>query len=332
MPSIKRMVARVLLGDLLPQEFTVSMPSPQNEIAVWLCGSGIRRDITYLHSTACSDPFVLCIRLQDEEHTVADKLWLEYAERDGGREVLGKIGLKVAAGIQALGNGLHLFEARTAQNLCLTRLQAGIHNLLQAYQSMLRSTPPDMNMTVLEQRAAIVTFIRPHPIGIGSVDDIAGGNIFILNLMGELGNGRFGLGLKNSRWPAHLVERTGRMALSSVPASEGRIAFFLTRTHIVEHADWGALPFGVRLSTQFKIRVPEFSLRVRELEVEDIRKMGSHNFFVMRVTSDEHWGEGSELHALHGTYQARRLRGQAEALRIAIAYDKENKRGRSLQI
>jgi hypothetical protein len=327
MHPLKRAVARLVFGEQLPQEFTVGMRAPQDEIGVWLCGRGVRRDVTNEHSTACSDPFVLCIRLEEGEDAGSDKLWLEYVERRGEKKVLGKIGLRIAGGVEPVGNGLHFFEARSTQNWCLPRLQRGAHHLLHAYKAMRRPETPDIKMTLLEERAAIVTFIRPHPIGIGSVEDAAGGNIFILNLMGELGEGRFGFGLKDSRWPAHLVERTKRMALSNVPAQEGKAAFALTATHMVEKVDWEKLPFALRRSTQFGIRVPEFALRVRELEVESVREMGSHTFFVTRVLSDEQWAEGDTLHALHGFYQAWRLRGREEELRLALAQDQENKRG-----
>lgn len=65
MHPLKRAVARLVFGEQLPQEFTVGMRAPQDEIGVWLCGRGVRRDVTNEHSTACSDPFVLCIRLEE---------------------------------------------------------------------------------------------------------------------------------------------------------------------------------------------------------------------------------------------------------------------------
>jgi hypothetical protein len=326
MHSLKRAVARFLFGPALPQEFTMGMRSPQNEVGVWLCGKHGRRDVTNQHSTACSDPFVLCIRLEQREQISTNTLRLEYVERSGNR-ILGQIGLKVASGIQSAGNGLHFFEPRSVNNRCLPVHQRAAHSLMHAYQARVRPKTPDLNMTLLEQRAADVTFIRPHPIGIGSVEDVAGGNIFILNLMGELGEGRFGFGLRDLRWPAHLVERSGRMALSSVPSSKGQIAFFLTKTHLVEQVDWGKLPFEVRQSSRFNIRVPAFALRVRELELETIRKMGSHNFFIARVISDEQRMEGEELHALHGFFQAWRMRGREEDLRSALVEDATNKQG-----
>lgn len=331
MHALKSAVARFLLGPTLPQEFTLGMRAPQHEVGVWLCGKHGRRDVTNEHATACSAPFILCIRLEEREQICANKLRLEYVERSGNK-MLGQIGLKVASGIKSSGNRLYFFEPRSVTNCCLPVPQRVPHYLLHAYQARMRPKVPDLNMTLLEERAANVTFIRPHPIGIGSVEDAAGGNIFVLNLMGELGEGRFGFGLRALRWPAVLVERSRRMALTSVPSSKGQVAFFLAKTHSVEQVDWEKLPFDVRQSSQFNIRVPAFALRVRELELETIRKMGSHNFFVARVISDEQRIEGEELHALHGFFQAWRMRGRDEDLRSALVQDATNKQGREWRL
>ena len=326
MHSLKKAFASFLFGSMLPQEFTLGLPSPQDEIAVWLCWSHGRRDVTSQHSTACCDPFVLCIRLEESEKTFIDELRVEYIERRS-KMVLGEIELKLASGIEPVGSGLYFFEPSSVRNRCLPLPQRASRYLLHAYQARVRPKTADLNMSLLEERAANVTFIRPHPIGIGSVEDVAGGNIFILNLMGELGEGRFGFGLRDLRWPAHLVERSGRMALSSVPSWEGQVAFSLAKTHFVEQVDWAKLPFEVRRSSLFNIRVPAFALRVRELELETIRKMGSHNFFIARIISDELKTRGEELHALHGFFQARRMRGRDKDLRSALMQDAANKRG-----
>jgi hypothetical protein len=50
----------------------------------------------------------------------------------------------------------------------------------------------------------------------------------------------------------------------------------------------------------FNIPVPEFALRVREMEVEAIRRIGSHRFFMARVISDETYARDEELHAIQG--------------------------------
>jgi hypothetical protein len=327
----RRMLKKIVFGDtLLPQEFTIGLAGPQAEIAVWLHGMGAPRDVTQRHSTACSAPFVMCIAF-DEGRRPSEKemgrLSLRFCERDGQRRVLGEIGLKPAAGVLPVSPQLLFFEARSSANYCIPRMRLGGHYLKQAYSMMGKADTSGMKMPFLERRAAIVSFIRPHPTSLVSLADEAGGNIFIMNLMGELGGGRFAFGLKDSRKPAHLVERTGRVAVSSVPFRQGQIAFQLAANHFKESIDWRELPFATKRSAKFDIPVPDFALRVREMEVEAIRRIGSHTFFVARIVSDERFSEEEELHAIHGFYQAWRLKGRRAELETSVAEDAFNKRG-----
>ncbi len=329
----RSLLKKIVFGDtLLPQEFTISLRGPQAEIAVWLHGMGEPRDITHRHSTACSAPFVLCIafdkdRIPNEEEL--QRLSVRFSEREGAGRVLGELRLKPATSIPPLNPEVKFFEVRSSVNHCLPAMRLCAHYLRHASMSLRKPEMPGMRMSFLEQRAAMVSFIRPHPVGIGSLEDEVGGNIFIMNLMGELGDGRFAFGLKDSRKPAHLVERTRRIALSSVPFSRGQIAFQLAANHFKESVAWEDLPFETKRSSVFNIPVPAFALRVREMEVEAIRRIGSHTFFMARVIGDETYARDEELHAIHGFYQACRLRRRSAELEVSLAEDALNKRGLS---
>jgi flavin reductase (DIM6/NTAB) family NADH-FMN oxidoreductase RutF len=321
----RKLVRDIVLGKtLVPQEFTVGLVHPQTEITVWLHGMGAPIDVTCRHSTACSAPFVICIAF-DEGRSPGDqeirRLSLKYCERSGQKRLLGEIGLKLATSSSVTGMKLFFFEARSSGNYCLPRIRLYAHYLLESYSSRRRVNTSGVEMSFLERRAAMVTFIRPHPVFLGSINDEHGGNIFPMNIMGELGNGRVGFGLKDSRMPAHLIERTGRLALSSVPVAQSPLVFQLAANHFKESIEWDRLTFPTKESVTFSIPVPAFALRVREMEVEKIYKIGSHTFFVAKIISDEVFGNGEELCAIHGFYQAWRLKGQNAALRESVVQD-----------
>ena len=168
-------------------------------------------------------------------------------------------------------------------------------------------------MSFLDQRAMFVSFIRPHPISLVSIEDEVGGNIFPMNLMGELGNNRFAFGLRDQRMASHLVERTCRIALSSVSLERADVVYKLAVNHSRQSIEWDQLPFVTRPSSAFHIPVPAFALRVREMEIESIRKIGSHTFFVARIIREEIVAEDEELHTVHGFYQAWRLKEKRRA-------------------
>jgi flavin reductase (DIM6/NTAB) family NADH-FMN oxidoreductase RutF len=182
-------------------------------------------------------------------------------------------------------------------------------------------------MSFLERRAAMVMFIRPHPVSLVSLAGETGGNIFPMNLMGELGDGYFAFALKDSRRAAHLVERTRRIALSSVPLSRASLAYQLAVNHTKECIEWSQLPFATKVSSAFNIPIPVFTQRVREMEVMKAHSLGSHKFFLARIVHDETFSESIGLSVIHGFYQARRLSGRSEELYASRAKDSLYKSG-----
>ena len=329
--SCRRAIKSVVFGDtLLPQEFTVGLVNPQAEIVVWLHGMGEARDVTCRQSTACSSPFVICISF-DKGQTPSEKelgcLALKFCEREGQKQVLGEIGLRLSTKISPTSAGLFFFEARNVTNYCLPKARLWAHYLLQSYSLWRKFNTSGMTMSFLERRAAIVSFIRPHPVSLVSASDDQGGNVFPMNLMGELGHGRFAFGLKESRTAAPLVERTGRIAVSSIPLPQSRLVFQLAANHFKQSVEWNQLPFETKMSAKFQIPVPTFALRVREIEVEEIHRIGSHIFFVARIVSDERFREGEELCVVHGFYQVWRLKGNSPELEASLGADMINKRG-----
>ncbi len=181
---------------------------------------------------------------------------LKFCERGGQKRLLGEIRLSSNAAISIGGSEFILFRVRGSTNYCLPRIRLWAHYLLHSYSQWRRNDPADMRMTLLEQRAASVTFIRPHPLCLVSIGDKTSGNIFPMNLMGDLGNGYFGFALREYRLAAHLVERAGRMALSGVPLLRCSVAVQLAGNHKKESIDWKQLPFETKLSMTFGIPVP----------------------------------------------------------------------------
>jgi flavin reductase (DIM6/NTAB) family NADH-FMN oxidoreductase RutF len=328
--KVHKAINRIVFGDtLIPQEFTVGMTEPQMEITVWLHGMGVPIDVTRRNTTACCAPLIIGVSLDKEQWTGEQtrRLALQYCERAGQKRTLGEIRLAPRTVISLDGSELVLFNVRGSTNYCLPRHRLWAHFLTQAYSNWRNLSSFDVKMTAQEMRAAIVTFIRPHPLMLGSIGSEAKGNIFPMNLMGELGNGYFAFALKDSRRAAHLVEDAGRIALSNVPLPLCSTAFQLAINHKKDAIAWEQLPFGLKLSKEFRIPVPVQAPRVRELQLEQVRRIGSHTLLISRIISDETFSHDLEVHMIHGFYQHWRLRGQGEQLRASLVEDALNKRG-----
>jgi flavin reductase (DIM6/NTAB) family NADH-FMN oxidoreductase RutF len=327
----RRVIQRIVFGDtLLPQAFTIGLVEPQAEITVWLHGMGTPIDVTRRHSMACADPFTVCIAFGEgrrPSEKELGRLSMKFCERDGQKRVLGEISLKSATVIPALGTELILFEAQNSKNYCLPKIHIVAHYLRHRYLLWRKVDIAGIKMSFLERRAVMVMFIRPHPVVLLSLCGEAGGNIFPMNIMGDLGDGYFAFALKDSRLAAHLVERAGRVALSNVPLSQTSLAYQLGANHRKQAVDWDKLPFATKMSATFHIPVPVFAQRVREMEIETARNIGSHTFFVARVIHDESFAGSVGLCIVHGFYQAWRLKGRRAELEASLAEDLLNKRG-----
>jgi flavin reductase (DIM6/NTAB) family NADH-FMN oxidoreductase RutF len=327
----RRAIQRIVFGHtLLPQEFFLGLADPQTEITVWLYGMGRPLDVTFRHSMACAAPFTLCVAF-DEGQNISEKdfgnLSLRFCERDGQKRMLGEISLKLTATIPMAGMAFVLFEARSSTNYCLPKIRLCSHYLLHSYQQRRKVDTSGMKMSFLERRAAMVMFIRPHPVSLVSLADDAGGNIFPMNIAGGLGGGYFAFALKDSRRAAHQVERTGRIAVIGLPLAQASLAYQLAVNHTKECIEWDQLPFATKMSGTFNIPIPVFAQRVREMEIRKVHGIGSHTFFIARIISDKTFSKEVELNVIHGFYQAWRLKGRSGRLQDSLAEDLFNKRG-----
>jgi hypothetical protein len=319
---------------LIPHEFAIALPYPQSEIAVWLCGMGAIREVTNRYTTACCGPLVICISFdkgEDLSRIDSPDLSLQFLARTDQKQLLGTIRLSFFKIIPLDTVDLALFTVAGSKNYCLPSRLLWTHYAIQAYGQLRMIQKSDDYMTLVEQRAAFVSFIRPHPISLVSLSGPAGANIFPMNLMGDLGHGYFGFALTTKRLAGKLVERTRRIALSNVPISSCGVAYALTPNHRKETADWDQLPFDRKTSPSFNIPFLGFATRVREMEVVQSMDLSignrkpSHKFFIARIVSDQRFSAEPEANVIHGFYQHWRLRDQPKALKISVEQDRLNK-------
>jgi flavin reductase (DIM6/NTAB) family NADH-FMN oxidoreductase RutF len=324
-------VKKILFGNtLIPQEFFLGMHDPQMEISVWVYGMGDPIDVTRHHSMVCAAPLTICIAFEENRNPSEKdlgRLSLKFCEQIGLKRTLGEIGLKQVTVISIDSIELVLFEAHSSKNYCLPKVRLWSHYLFHAYLQRRSVDSSGIKMSFLEKRAAMVMFIRPHPVSLMSLISEAGGNIFPMNIMGDLRNGYFAFALKSSRLAAHLVEGAGRIALSSLPLSQAPLAYQLAANHKKQFIEWNELPFTTKNSLIYGVPVPSFSQRVRELSVKKTYPIGSHILFIAKIISDEIFSNSLGVSVIHGFYQAWRLKGRSSEVKTALAKDAHNKWG-----
>jgi hypothetical protein len=297
-------------GDRLPNRFFLAQQEPQQEVLVWLLGAGEPIDVTRRHCQASGMPFTICIEFM-HGHAPAESqrsgLRLRLCEKSGEERVLSEIDLEYRERLECGESEFLLFHSGKSANYCLSRLRLWNHNVWHRYVASRK-----LNKIVApaaQWRAMVALFCCPRPVSLLSVADQDGnGNIYPLNVMGDLNQGFFGFCLKHNYLPEKFVQQTRRVVLSSVPMKQAPIAYLLGPNHNVPTIDWQQLPFATRPSPIFKIPVPLFACRVRELHIERVHRLGYHTFFLARVLSDERLASVPELCVAHGYYEGWRVR------------------------
>lgn len=300
----RRMVRRILFGPAdFRQQRVLGLTDPQQEVQVWLHGFGDPLDVTDRHVIASAQPLTIGIPLHDRWH---DSVWirhrpvLKFRERGGAGRLLGEIGLRPVASGQ-----LSLFEVCRSTNYCASKLQLWRRRLAAQYERL----KTGVQLSSLEGRCLSTFYICPRPVALVSVMDGDHGNIFPMDLIGPVGARKFSLALHKSRQGVALMEHSRRVAVSSVPVDQTSVAYGLGKNHRQARIDWTELPFDTAPSPAFRLPVPRFALRVRELEIISVQSVGDYKHFLADTVEDQSWADGLQLHFVHGFYDAWRSSG-----------------------
>jgi flavin reductase (DIM6/NTAB) family NADH-FMN oxidoreductase RutF len=295
-------------GERLPNRFFLAQTEPQQEVVVWLLGAGEPINVTKRHCQASALPFTICIefaRGQAPGESVRSRLKLRLSENGGAQRVLSEIDLDYQETLACGESEFLLFHSERSVNHCLPRRRLWSHHLWNSYVTR----KAKIRVPAGQARAMAALFCCPRPVSLFSVSDQEGnGNIYPLNVMGDLNQNYFGFCLKHNYLPEKFVQQTRRVVLSSVPMKQAPIAYLLGPNHNRPTIDWNQLPFTTRPSRILKIPVPVFACRVRELQVERVQRLGYHTFFLARVLSDERLAQVPELCVAHGFYEDWRVK------------------------
>ena len=317
---LRQFAKRILFGPMsFAQQCPIGLPDPQQEVIVRLHGRGEPRDVTRNHLMASGAPFTIGIGLETQQSLGAANrsLSLRFYSRED-EKLLGFIALQPAAVIPAGPRFLHLFHCRSFKNFCLPKPWLWSRYLHYTYMRS-RAPAPDVRPTMRELHSMFVFYICPRPVVLGGVCDGSHSNVFPMNLMGPIGDGYFSFALNRARPVTALVSRAGRVALSSLPFAQSSIALQFGKNHKVEHIDLAQLPFSTKPSPNFRLPVPDFALRVREIQVEAAHNVGSHTLFIARIIHDDRWAHGPEMFVVHGIYQAARHRSHPQLAGESLA-------------
>jgi flavin reductase (DIM6/NTAB) family NADH-FMN oxidoreductase RutF len=305
---MRQAIRSVLLGRGSRTACDLPLQFPQTEVAVWLHGLGEPRDVTMRHAVACPIPFILCVGFEDDDlppPSPQQRLALKWVERAGNQRLLGTIEIEQEEIVASAGPQVRLYRATRCTNFCTNRLRRFTRALYVKGERWMN--PGRLLPSVLDARCNEVVFTCPRPVVLVSLMQNGGGNIFPMQLMGQVGREHFAFALNSSKQAAPIVAALGQVALSTVPFGRANEVRRLGANHHRSSIDWATLPFVTQPSPLLGIPVPDFALTVRELEVEQTMPLGSHTLFIARVLSRNVYSEAPEFHRIHGLYAAHRV-------------------------
>jgi flavin reductase (DIM6/NTAB) family NADH-FMN oxidoreductase RutF len=314
-----------VFGPPIPQFCTVGLKYPQSEVRVWLRGLGTPLDVTDTNVIVAARPFTVGIgleRIPDAATIERAHLFMNFSDHSGDNRWLGEIRLSYAETIRIGDRALCLFRGSRSTNRCLPRSVVWRRYLDFARRQRRVAkgpTPPETRMIIRELFALSTFYICPRPVVLVSVVDGNAGNIFPMDLIGPIGGQHFTLALHATSTAVSLMERSRRVALSGVPVEQISIAYALGQNHKKTDFCWNQISFDLTTSPAFGLPIPEFALSVKEMEIEEVRVMGSHKLFICRTEVNHLRSHGLQLSFVQGFYHARRQQTQplVPATRVA---------------
>jgi flavin reductase (DIM6/NTAB) family NADH-FMN oxidoreductase RutF len=318
---VRRLYATVKSSIFGPEGFhhtcSVGLSDPQPEVAVRLHGLGTPLDVTSRNVIAGFSPLTIGIGLERDlgaRLPAQCRLSLKFHEAGGANRLLAEIGLRPVDTIPLGREQLSLFAVGKYKNYCSPRLQclrSYVSRTLRRPLSLKGDNASNPKPTALESQCLYAFYICPRPVVLVSVIDGKFGSIFPMDLIGPIGNHSFSLALHRTSAGVPLIEHSRRVALSSVPMEQAAVAYALGKNHKNLSVDWQRLPFATTTSAAFDLPVPQFSLRVREMQVAAVLRTGSHALFVCDVVEDRRYSNGKQLFIIHGFYQNWRTKLQS---------------------
>jgi flavin reductase (DIM6/NTAB) family NADH-FMN oxidoreductase RutF len=322
--GVRKALERLAFGPArFPQQCAIGLRDPQPEVSVWLHGIGAPRDVTSCNVMAAARPLTIGVGLTetcDVGAIARVRPSLKFYQRGGENQVLGEISLSLKDVIPAGDARLYLFEFLHSKNYCLPKGRLWLRYLQYAVRQWRRSvsasTASNFKMVTRELHGVFVFYICPRPVVLVSAVDAGLANIFPMDLIGAIGD-HFSLALHSTSTAVPLMERSRKIALTSVPVDQAAVAIQLGQNHNKPSIDCNHVPFALTTSPLFGLPAPEFALRVREMQIEAVRTVGSHKLFLASTVSDQQRGEGLQLFFIHGFYQTWRVQHRFPDLMIS---------------
>ena len=290
----------------LPRWSALALHDPQGEIDVRLQHGGATLDVTRNSEIAGLIPLTLAVGL--ELDASASQSVVSFHDRGDGR-TLGALQLKARPREPDTPAGVTFFQVEAGSHSCFGWAGNRFDDWFRREDLRKSKNPHNFAMAPEATKWAAIFYLCPRAVYLVSAEHGERSNIFPMDQVGRMrADGQVSLSLRNTNPSVQTIRESRRVVLSNIAAARKQNAYQLGQRHKIEKVDPSELPFPLAVSPTFGLRHPANAVRVRELEITDIKTMGSHTFFVGRAVSDRRLSDEPQLFHTPGFHQRYRTR------------------------
>lgn len=206
-------------------------------------------------------------------------------------------------------SGVTFFEVEAGRHSCLSWAGNRFDDWFRREDLRKSKNPHNFAMAPEATKWAAIFYLCPRAVYLVSAEHGERSNIFPMDQVGRMrADGQVSLSLRNTNPSVATIRDSRRVVLSSIAAVRKEHAYQLGQRHKIEKVDPAELPFPLATSPNFGMNHPANAVRVRELEITDIKTMGSHTFFIGRAISDRRLSQEPQLFHTPGFHQRYRTR------------------------
>jgi flavin reductase (DIM6/NTAB) family NADH-FMN oxidoreductase RutF len=283
---------------------------PQEAVQVLLCSGATSEDVTNNNVIVSLKPLIVGIGHLTELRSVMeqrDALELKFVDRQLQKKI-GSLGLEQLEEWHVASHHLVLFAVRDGTNRCAGWLRRAWDGAIYRYRALRKRPEGGLTLPPRAVEQTMIFYMCPRPVFLISVDDGEHSNIFPMDLLGPVGAELITLALRSTSPSVATIAATRRLAMSAIAVDACKIAYQLGAHHRKLQIDLNSLPFAVTRSQVFSLPIPSIALQVREVQILDVRQIGSHTLFVGHIVSQQDPPTAHQLFHTCGIYQQLRAR------------------------
>jgi hypothetical protein len=299
---MKRLIRKMLMGNVVFSEYVRTKMAGNPPEKIFLQTAGQVKEVSGRHALLCIEPIIFGIWLDKADWPAQKKDEEVYRLYFGAAP-----GEEKPEAILTLSYFNHIEDENIV--LLLLKLEQSqvyhcspIKNFLIWYRYYRRD-----GMLFSKFKSHVCAYSYPRKVRLVSFRNDNYYNIFPMDLLGDIQQGKFVFGLRHSNITLQKIIDNGKIVVAEAPAEQQQILFQLGKHHSSNAPALDKLPFEVITTKNFLFYIPSWVESYKEININKTMKLGSHILLWGQVYEETVLQPASShaymLHFLHYLHQ-----------------------------